>query len=155
MHVRFAATLAGLLLAPGAHAACEPPFSPLFYCEIPERAAEAEFCENSEADTNGRPAMQYTYRANGKVELSFQTDDHWFGTRSETRGIPGGAIGNGLVHGKAVYAFYMDDIVFLQPRSAQIHVYASIDDFNNRAEPVARRYCYPPSIFVTQEGIGP
>ncbi len=149
------AGLGATFLALPVQAECIPPFEPLFFCTIPERDAIAEFCENPARDSNGLPGNQYTYFVHGQPELEFQTSANWFGLRNETHGMSGSAMGNGLVHGKLVYAFFIEDAHWLDPREAQIHVYASVDDFNNQAEPIERRYCYPPSIEVTQKGIGP
>ena len=152
--------LGAILLASAAWADCEAPYETLFACDIPERNAQVEFCQLISSDNpDALPSSQYTYWADGQVELQFQTNKTWFGLKNSITGMRGRPIGNGFANGKTVYAFFFDGDAYVEthsvPREAQIHVYNNSDDFNSEAEPIARRHCYPPTIYVSPEGIGP
>ncbi|PZO67027.1 MAG: hypothetical protein DI498_04585 [Paracoccus denitrificans] len=142
-------------------AGCHDPYLTLFSCDVPERNASIEFCQlMPEHKDTGLKSNRYIYTRNGQVELTFETDTTWFAMKRSLPGMQGDPIGAAMARDGAVYAFYIPHN-YEPPDNmqGQLLVYRSLDDFNvfdwDPATPIARRVCYPPSVVVETDLLGP
>lgn len=143
--------------ATAASANCTPPFTTLFACDIMNSQSRVEFCVHDPAPS-APLQMTYNFSTGLAAELAFQTTDSAASTkfmRSDDGDIV--TIGTGAIHEGYVYAAFVTGRLMERPLSAQLHVYKSLDDFqNDKGEvEIERLYCKPETILIDLDRFGP
>ena len=152
-----------LVTAAVAQANCNPPYTTLLACDIYRSNARVEFCmQGKEApDGSWKERISYNFtRGLGPAELYFETDQivastkywHLVSLDSQTRTDSLGA-----VHGNHVYAAFLTGIQDDYASADQIHVYDSVEAYENDQGEVEiqRLYCDPESILMDADRFVP